>query len=305
MTMERKIGMIGVGVMGLAMSRNLLSGGFEVFGYDPVESAMDNLAASGGRPLPSARAVAEQCAIAFLSLPSTAALAAVVSGPDGIAAAGGEGQIAIECSTLPLDAKRAAHDTLASAGKTLLDCPLSGTGAQAAVKDLVVFASGNAEACKQCDPAFQAMSRRQVFLGEFGNGSVMKYIANLLVTVHNVAAAEAMVLGMKAGIDPGVIYDTLSGSAGSSRMFEVRGPLMRDADYDRPTATVSTHLKDISIIDAFAAGLHCPVPLFAVASQAYFAGAAQGRGGQDTASVCAVMEAMAGVSRDVPPGAES
>ena len=295
--MDRKVGMIGVGVMGMAMARNLIAGSFEVFGYDPVAAAMDKLAAAGGKPLPSPRAVAEQCPIAFLSLPSSEALSAVASGPDGIAAARGSGQIAIECSTLPLDVKRSAHEALVGGGKVLLDCPLSGTGAQAAVKDLVVFASGDRAAYERSLPAFDAMSRRQVFLGAFGNGSVMKYIANHLVTIHNVAAAEAMVLGMKAGIDPGVIYDTLSGSAATSRMFEVRGPLMRDADYDRPTATVSTHLKDLSIIDGFAAGLRCPVPLFAAAAQVYFAGAAQGRSGQDTASVCAVLEELAGVKR--------
>jgi 3-hydroxyisobutyrate dehydrogenase len=110
-----------------------------------------------------------------------------------------------------------------------------------------------------------------------------------------------MVLGMKAGMDPALIYETLSDSAGTSRMFEVRGPLMRDSSYDRPTATIRTHLKDISIIGAFAADLECPVPLFSSASQLYFAGAAQGREGQDTASVCAVLEDMAGISRTEAP----
>jgi len=299
--MDRRIGMIGVGVMGLAMSRNLIAAGFEVFGYDPVRGATEALAAAGGRPRASPRAVAEECPIVFLSLPSAEALAAAAYGGDGIASAAGTGQVAIECSTLPIAAKRAAHDAMAAGGKVLLDCPLSGTGAQAAVKDLVVFASGDPTAYERCRPALEGMSRRQVFLGAFGNGSVMKYIANLLVTIHNVSAAEAMVLGMKAGIDPGVIYDTIAGSAGSSRMFEVRGPLMRDGEYDRATATVATHLKDIAIIDAFAAELRCPVPLFSAAAQYYFAGAAQGRSAQDTASVCGVLEEMAGIERPAKP----
>jgi 3-hydroxyisobutyrate dehydrogenase len=293
--------MIGVGVMGLAMSRNLLAAGFEVHGYDPAERAMANLRESGGEPQPSPQAVAERCPIMITSLPSTAALEAAVAGANGIAAARGDGHVVLECSTLPLDAKRAAHDALARTGKTLLDCPLSGTGAQAAKKDLVVFASGDRTAFERCLRVFEGMSRRQRYLGAFGNGSVMKYVANLLVTIHNVAAGEAMVLGMKAGLDPGLIYDTIADSAGSSRIFEVRGPLMRDSDYDHPTATIRTHLKDISIINAFAAGLECPVPLFSSASQVYFAGAARGREGQDTASVCAVLEEMAGMSRASPP----
>ena len=141
------------------------------------------------------------------------------------------------------------------------------------------------------------MSRVQRYLGAFGNGSIMKYLANLLVTIHNVSSAEAMVLGMKAGLDPALIYDTLADSAGSSRMFQIRGPLMRDNHYDNPTATIRTHLKDLSVINAFATELNCPTPLFSAASQPYYAGAAQGREMQDTAAVCAVMEEMAGIKR--------
>jgi 3-hydroxyisobutyrate dehydrogenase len=125
----------------------------------------------------------------------------------------------------------------------------------------------------------------------------MKYVANLLVTIHNVAAGEAMVLGMKAGLDPALIYDTLADSAGTSRMFQVRGPLMRDNSYDEATATVRTHLKDLAIIGDFAAGLNVAAPVFAAASQLYHVGAATGRELQDTASVCAVLEEMAGIDR--------
>src|SRR4029078_569761 len=176
--MTQRVGMIGVGVMGLAMSRNLLAAGFEVVGYDPVEKAKDNLRALGGLPLASPRAVAEESPVMFLSLPSSEALGAVVDGENGIGAASGGGQIAIECSTLPLDAKRAALAALARAGKILLDCPLSGTGAQAAVKDLVVFASGDRAAYEKSLPVLEGMSRRQKYLGEFGNRSVLKYIAH-------------------------------------------------------------------------------------------------------------------------------
>ena len=151
---------------------------------------------------------------------------------------------------MPLADKKAALGVLDGAGKILLDCPLSGTGAQAAVKDLVVFGSGDEAAFERSRPVFEGMSRVQRYLGAFGNGSIMKYIANLLVTIHNVSAAEAMVLGMKAGLDPAVIYDTLADSAGSSRMFQVRGPLMRDNHYDNATATIRTHLKDLSVISA-------------------------------------------------------
>lgn len=298
--MSGKAGLVGIGVMGSAMARNLIAAGFEVFGYDPVPAAMERFEQAGGKPVASPRAVADAAPVVILSLPAAQALAEAVGGETGLASSDASGTIAIECSTLPLDAKHAAHEILVKSGKILLDCPLSGTGAQAVVKDLVVFGSGDADAFDRARPVLEGLSRVQRYLGAFGNGSIMKYVANHLVTIHNVAAAEAMVLGMKAGLDPAMIYDTLADSAGSSRMFQIRGPMMRDADYGKATATIKTHLKDLSIIGAFANGLECPLPLFAASAQAYYAGAAQGRELQDTAAVCAVLEQLAGLVRPKP-----
>ena len=295
--MGTSVGMVGVGVMGFAMASNLRGAGFDIVGFDPVPAARERLAGIGAQSVASAREVAEACSTVILSLPSAKALAEAVGGDRGLAAASADGLVAIECSTLPLADKRDASDNLAAAGQILLDCPLSGTGAQAVVKDLVVFGSGDEAAFERCRPVFEGFSRVQRYLGGFGNGSVMKYLANLLVTIHNVSTAEAMVLGMKAGLDPSLIYDTLQDSAGASRMFQVRGPLMRDAAYDTPTFTIRTHLKDLSVIGDFVQDLNCPTPLFAAASQIYHAGAAQGRDMQDTAAVCAVLEALAGLPR--------
>jgi L-threonate 2-dehydrogenase len=299
--LKKTVGMIGVGVMGSAMARNLLAAGYEVWGCDQSEPALVRLRDAGGVTAKSPRMVAEKCPIILCSLPSAQALVDIVSGDAGIAAASARDTVVIECSTLPLEVKRSAHEVLAAAGKIMLDCPVSGTGAQAARKDLVIFGSGDAEAFEKALPVLRGMSRVQRYLGAFGNGSIMKYIANVLVSIHNVAAAEAMVLGMKAGLDAGVVYETLVDSAGTSRMFEVRGPLMRDAQYDQATATIRTHLKDVEIIGAFAASLKCPVPLFAAAAPFYYARAAQGFETQDTASVCAVLEALANVARPQQP----
>lgn len=295
--MTETIGMLGIGIMGSAMARNMIKAGFAVVGYDPVPAARDRLVEMGGRAASSPKDVVEAAAVSFASLPSTAALAEVVEGAAGIVRANGSGQILIECSTLPLDAKRAALALMESAGKTLLDCPVSGTGAQAATGDLVILGSGDEQAFRRCAPAFAAMSRRQVYLGRFGTGSIMKYVANHLVTIHNAAAAEAMLLGMKAGIDPALIYETLADSAATSRMFQMRGPLMRDDSYDTPTATIRTHLKDLSIISGFAAELGCALPVYAAAEQLYRAGDGLGFASRDTASICAVLERMNGFER--------
>ncbi|MET4799822.1 NAD(P)-dependent oxidoreductase [Bradyrhizobium sp. LB11.1] len=292
--MTETIGMLGIGIMGSAMAGNLIKAGFAVVGYDPVPAARDRLSDMGGQALSSPKDVVEAATISFASLPSAAALAEAVA---GVARAGGSGQILIECSTLPLSAKREAFAAMEGAGKVLLDCPVSGTGAQAATGDLVVLGSGDEQAFAHCAAAFAGMSRRQVYLGRFGTGSIMKYIANHLVTIHNAAAAEAILLGMKAGIDPGLVYDTLVDSAATSRMFQMRGPLMRDENYDNPTAAIRTHLKDLSIISGFAAELGCALPVYSAAEQLYHAGEALGFAARDTASICAVLEHMNGFDR--------
>jgi 3-hydroxyisobutyrate dehydrogenase-like beta-hydroxyacid dehydrogenase len=173
-----------------------------------------------------------------------------------------------------------------------LDCPLSGTGAQAVKKDLVVYASGNKKACENCTPVFEGFARANYYLGEFGMGTKMKFVANLLVTIHNVSAAEAFVLGMKAGLDPEMIFKVISDGAGTSRMFEVRGPLMVAGNYDEPTMKVDVFQKDIKIISSFANEL-----LLSAAAHVYRDAMADGRAKQDTASVCAVLEKMAGLKR--------
>ena len=142
-------------------------------------------------------------------------------------------------------------------------------------------------------PIFAGFAKAHFDLGAFGNGSRMKFIANHLVTIHNLAAAEAFVLGEMAGLDPALVFDVLADSAGASRMFQIRGPMMVRGRYDEPTATMTTHLKDLAIIGKFAADLNCPTPLFTTAAQFYHAGVAQGRGAEDTAAVCAVLERLA------------
>lgn len=295
--MSKTVGIVGIGIMGGAMARNLLKDGFRVVGYDVSEAAMQTFVQAGGEAASSPRDVAEKTRILITSLPSRSALAAATAGNDGIMTAKGEGQIVIECSTLPLETKQEAFEALAKRGKVLLDCPVSGTGAQAARKDLVVFGSGDKTAYEACAEVFAGMSRAQKYLGAFGNGSKMKFVANHLVTIHNVAAAEAMVLGIKAGLDPQMVYDVISDSAGASRMFQVRGPMMVKGDYSTVTATSKTHLKDIGIIGSYAESLSFPMPVFTLASQYYYAAVAQGRGNEDTAAVCAVVESLGGKVR--------
>jgi len=182
----------------------------------------------------------------------------------------------------------------------MLDCPVSGTGAQAAVKDIVIYASGDAKAIARTTRMFSDFSRASYNVGVFGNGSRMKYVANLLVTIHNVASAEAMVLGIKSGLDPQMVYDLIRAGVGSSRVFEVRGPMMVKNAYENASMSVRLYHKDISVIEDHAVALGIPTPLFSASIPVYSAALAMGYGEQDTASVCAVLQTMAGVRRGKP-----
>ena len=288
--MTDTVGVIGLGIMGGAMSANLVDGDFRVSGYDVDPTASERLAAKGGEIATSPGAVAQQAGIIITSLPSPAALDDVVNGEDGLISAGKRGAVVIETSTLTIADKQRAHDALAAAGITMLDCPLSGTGAQAVTKDLLVYASGDRSAFERCVPVLDGFARGHHYVGDFGNGSKMKYVANLLVAIHNVASGEAMVLGMKAGLDPQVIYDVIADGAGGSRIFQLRGPMMVADNYEPATMRMEIWQKDMKVIGEFASALKSPTPLFAASAEVYKAGMAQGRAKQDTASVCGVLE---------------
>jgi putative dehydrogenase len=288
------IGIIGLGIMGSAMSANLVRGGFAALGYDVLARRRADFKRAGGRPARSARDLAARAGMVITSLPSSQALLDVAA---QIAAARRAGQVVIETSTLPIAVKEEARKLLAARGITLLDCPLSGTGAQARNRDLAVYASGQRSAYRRCIPVFEAFARAHFFLGPFGTGSKMKFLANLLVAIHNVSAAEALVLGMKAGIDPALAVKVLGEGAGSSRMLQVRGPMMARGDYREATMKVAVWQKDMGIIAEFARKLDCPTPLFATSSGIYNAAMAQGFSEADTASVCAVLERLAKAKR--------
>jgi putative dehydrogenase len=288
------VGIIGLGIMGGAFARNLIADGWIVAGVDPDPARRKEMTKAGVAVSDSVKELIAEVPIVITSLPSPKALHAVVQ---QIADAKVKPRIVIEASTFALDDKLAAEKVLRKAGHAMLDCPVSGTGAQAAVKDLVVYASGDAKAIAKAMPVFAGFSRKTENLGAFGNGSKMKYVANLLVAIHNVAAAEAMVLGMKAGLDPEQIFKFANGGAGQSRMFEVRGPMMVADDYSQATMKNYVWQKDMAVIGEFAAKLGVPTPLFSATLPVYASAMSVGYAEQDTGAVCGVLEKMAGVKR--------
>jgi len=289
------VGQVGLGIMGGAFARHLLAAGFRVIGFDPSLKAADALHRLGGERVRSAAEVAARSTVLITSLPSPGAMEAAFFGKDGIAAGARPGTVIIEASTMTLELKEKIRRRLARNQVNLLDCPISGTGAQAAAKDIVVYASGDRRAFLRHRRVFDGFARGTYYCGEFGTGSKLKFVANLLVTIHNLSTAEAMVVGEKAGLDLDLLYRVIGDGAGTSRMFQVRGPLMAAGNYLPPHMKSDIYQKDIDIIAAFTRRLRCPTPLFSGSLPFYTAALRQGWGKHDTAAVHAVLRERAGL----------
>jgi 3-hydroxyisobutyrate dehydrogenase-like beta-hydroxyacid dehydrogenase len=284
--MAGTVGIIGLGIMGGAISKNLIERRWRVFGTDLDPAKQAALTAAGGTACPDIATVCENATVILTSLPSPYALAAVAAE----IAATNEPHVVVETSTMALSDKLAARDVLAARGHIALDCTLSGTGAQAANRDLVIYASGDSAAIAAQMPLFGDFARAAHDIGAYGNGTRMKFVANLLVAIHNVAAAEAMVLADAAGLDPDLVVQLAGAGAGASRMFDMRAPMMAARHYTPATMRVSTWQKDMDIIGAFARDLGVTLPLFEASAPIYTEALQAGLGDQDTAAVFAVLD---------------
>ena len=285
--MTKTVGIVGLGIMGGAIARNLVERGWRVIGFDTDAARCAELVPVGVSIAGDTAEVAREAPIIMTSLPTPAAVADVAQ---AIADAGQPPRIVIELSTLTIADKLRFEATLKMAGHIALDCPLSGTGAQAKNRDLVVYASGDSDAIAQCMGLFADFAKQSADLGAYGNGSRMKFVANHLVAIHNVATAEAMILAERAGLDPKMVVEMVGPGAGGSRMFQMRAPMMVEGIYEPATMKVSTWKKDMAIIAEFAEGLGCTTPLFTLTQPVYTEAMAMGLGDQDTAAVFEVLK---------------
>lgn len=291
---EPAIGLVGLGIMGAAYASHLCGKGRRVVGCDVDAGARARLEAMGGRAVETPAEVAAAAEVILVALPSVAALEAVTEGPGGLAGAVGARSVVCEMSTFPIAAKERLAEVLGRDGATVLDCPVSGTGAQAAAGDLVIYASGAEAAVDRVRPVFADLSRECRFVGPFGAGMKLKFVANLLVTVHNLATAEALLYAERSGLDLDMVFEAIRSGAGTSRMFEVRGPLMIEGRYEPATMRHEVYQKDLALIMDHAREIGAPVPLMAASLPLYFAALAAGRQKEDTASLFAVLKDMCG-----------
>ena len=285
--MDKTVGIIGLGIMGGAIARNLVDRGWHVIGFDIAPARCAELAQASVTVAGDIAQLTREAPIIMTSLPTPAAVEDVAH---AIASSSQEPRIVAELSTLSLADKLRFEAVLKQAGHIALDCPLSGTGAQAKVRDLIVYASGDSAAISRCMSLFADFAKQSADLGRFGNGSRMKFVANHLVAINNVATAEAMLLAERAGLDPKIVVEMVGPGAGGSRMFQMRAPMMVEGVYEPATMKVSTWKKDMAIIAEFADDVGCATPLFTLTQPVYSEAVAMGLGDQDTASVFEVLK---------------
>jgi len=283
------VGLVGLGAMGQPVGERLLGAGYVVTGHDIDPDRRAAFAQVGGSAVGSVGEVVRSASTIVTLLPSAAALAGVA---DEVAAAGTPSASSslpdlVDLSTLGLAAKESARDVLASRGVSMLDGALSGTAVQASSGDLVLYSSGDEAVHRRCEPILRAIGRSVHYLGNFGRATQTKLVANHLVAIHVAAAAEALLLARRSGLDLDTTIKVVGDGAGTSRMFELRGPMMAAGVYEPPSMRMELFLKDLDLIGAFSREVATPTPLFDAAAAIYRAAVAEGYGSKDTAAVSA------------------
>ena len=285
-------GVIGLGNIGGGVAKNLATAGHTVIGYD-IEP--DRIAAAGAEPAADAADVADRADLIVLAVANLTAWRATLA---AISAAGRRGLVVADLCTFPIAEKEGAHAELSRAGIDLLDCPVSGARPQAQAGELAMLVSGDTDAFARARPALESFCKSVLHVGDFGESAKIKYILNLIISIHNMACAEAFLLARKAGVDLQLMTDAVMESAAYSKIFEVRAEKWITGDYDDPTAELAIQLKDKDVIREFAAAHDCPTPMFDATMPYYIAAGSHGWKQKDAASILAVLEHMAGIPRD-------
>lgn len=294
MTVEN-IGFIGLGAMGLGMSKNLLAAGYAVCGYDIDGAATARLAEAGGSAAASPAQAAQDAQLLIVCVFSADQAESVLYGEDGAAAALAEGATVVMCTTMAPEHAQAIAAKLAETGHRFVDAPVTGGKRGADEGTLTVIASGSDAAMAAADGAFKAMGGRVYRVGDTpGAGSAVKMVNQLLVGVHVAAAAEAVAFATRAGADPKAVYDVITHGGGNSVAFETRVPHILSGDYS-PRGVIDIFNKDLGIVSDAARALKFPLPMASAALQQFLAASAAGYGRMDDAAVVKVYEQLAGI----------
>jgi 3-hydroxyisobutyrate dehydrogenase-like beta-hydroxyacid dehydrogenase len=283
------VGIVGLGLLGHAVASRLRAAGHQVVGHDVAPACVERFVALGGVAVTSAPDVARQAECVCTILPTLESVEDVILGADGLVAAGRPGQTIIQISTIsPALTERLAREVTAR-GLTFLDCPVSATSAMVAQGSGNLFVGGDRAVYERWRPMLEAILPRSFYVGAAGQAMALKLVANLLIALHSAAAAEALNLARKAGLDGAVALEVLRASAATSRMLEVRGPLMLRGEFP-PQMKLDLFMKDLHLIQEAAKAAGAALPLGDVAERLYGAVQAAGHGGEDLSVVIRAIE---------------
>ncbi len=282
---QGQIGLVGLGAMGMGMAKSLRRAGYDVQVFDVRREVAEAFAAEGGVACSSPAAVAAACEVLISVVVNAAQTESLLFGEDGAAAAMKSGSVFVMCSTVDPDWSIAIEKRLTEKGILYLDAPISGGAAKAAKGEITMMTSGHPDAYAKVGGALDAMAAKVYRLGPAaGNGSKVKIINQLLAGVHIAAAAEAMALGLRQGVDPASLYEVITHSAGNSWMFENRMAHVLAGDYT-PLSAVDIFVKDLGLVLDTARASRFPLPLASTAHQMFLQAASAGFGREDDSAV--------------------
>ena len=292
--MSTRVGFIGLGRMGLPMCYRLLQAGFDLTVHNRSQDKVRRISQDGARPARSTAEVTQETEVLLACLPDIAAVEEVFLGKNGIIENARPGQILVDHSTVGVKTSRACADAAEKKGALFLDAPISGGTERATDGSLTIMAGGPQQAYDQALPVFNAMGATVRRIGPTGTGTTIKLINQLLVGIHSVAAAEAMLLGAKAGADPALVFEVLNSGWGQSFMLNRNAPVMLDRDFEGVRTQINVFLKDLGLVEELAHELNAPTPAGDVAFKLLKEAVRQGLGEKDGAAVVLPLEAKAG-----------
>jgi 3-hydroxyisobutyrate dehydrogenase-like beta-hydroxyacid dehydrogenase len=284
------IGFVGVGKIGMPISENLIKSGHRVIGFR--RSSLSEFEKIGGVPARSAADVGAQADIVLSCLPSTEALDDVVHGPHGLIQSARPGQIVVELGSHPVEDKRRQIAPLDEKGAIFIDGEVSGTPGMVSARKGVVYLAGDAAACKKIEPVVAGFADSCLYFGAFGAASRVKLVNNLLVAINIAAAAEAMALGLKAGVDVPLMIKAIATGSGGSTQFGIRAPWMADRRFLPVQGDVPTLQHYFDMIDDFAQSVGVATPLLHAVVPLYEKFMAMGLGNKDVAAMVDVLSAL-------------
>ena len=292
----RKIAVIGLGMMGTPITSLLLKAGYAVRGYDVVEKQMTDLVPQGMAPAESPKDAAVGADLVILSLANWAILKEVVEGKNGVLEGAHKGQIVLDMSTSPPGESIIMAETMASRGVEWMDVPISGAASQARVGNMVFMAGGKRSVFDQVRPILDRIGKKTVYVGKNGDAAMLKLVVNLILYLTEGAAIEGLTLGLKAGLDPQIMYDVITSGAASSDLVISRGKDMLAGRFE-PKGQVSVAVKDMGLILERAKQLGVPLPVGGLYQQLLLQAHYEGWDQQDATSVMKIYERLSGINR--------